>query len=149
MIKFGRTNAMYGSLSNFATAKVEIGGLTFMSSEAAWQAFKTMDLEKRKLFCSMTPAASKRAGRKLDLRPDWETVKYDLMVEVLRAKFSQDEDLKRILLSTGDEDLLEDTTGWHDNIWGSCSCPKCQQIPGRNLLGKALVQVREELLTKS
>lgn len=145
MIKFSRARGEYGCFSNFATAKIELDGLTFMSSEAAWQALKTTDINKRKLFCDVTPTVAKRAGRRLDLRPDWEAVKYQLMVEVLRAKFSQHEDMKITLLSTGDEELMEDTTGWHDNIWGNCSCVNCKDIQGTNLLGKALMQVREEL----
>lgn len=54
---------------------------------------------------------------------------------------------RAILLSTEDEELVEDTTGWHDNIWGDCSCPKCQYIKGRNKLGKILMQVRDEIKT--
>ena len=67
------------------------------------------------------------------------------MVDVLRAKFTQHEDLKKWLLETGNEELHEDTTGWHDNCWGNCECDKCKNIPGKNLLGKALMQVRGEL----
>lgn len=63
------------------------------------------------------------------------------------AKFSKNENLRQILLSTEDEELVEDTTGWHDNIWGDCSCPKCQYIKGRNKLGKILMQVRDEIKT--
>lgn len=124
MIKFSRSRGDYGCFSNFTKAKIEIDGLTFMSSEAAWQAFKTNDPIERKSFCNMTPALAKRAGRRVKLRPDWEKVKYGLMVEVLRAKFSQHENLREKLLSTGDEELVEDTTGWHDNIWGNCDCEK-------------------------
>lgn len=148
MIKFSHTRGEYGCFSNFTKAKIEIDGLEFTSSEAAWQAFKTTDITERKLFCNMTPAAAKRAGRRLKLRADWEKVKYQLMVEVLRAKFNQHEKMREKLLSTGDEELVEDTTGWHDNIWGDCSCEKCKQVVGKNLLGKALMQVREELRNK-
>lgn len=64
------------------------------------------------------------------------------MVGVLICKFGNPE-LRKILLSTGDEELVEDTTSWHDNIWGNCDCPRCRNIPGQNLLGKALMQVRD------
>lgn len=69
------------------------------------------------------------------------------MYKVVYAKFSKNENLRQILLSTEDEELVEDTTGWHDNIWGDCSCPKCQYIKGRNKLGKILMQVRDEIKT--
>ena len=64
------------------------------------------------------------------------------MVDVLIAKFSQNVQLLNWLMLTGEEQLLENTTGWHDNTWGDCSCPKCKNITGQNLLGKALMEVR-------
>ena len=82
-------------------------------------------------------------GRKVQLRHDWEEVKYRLMVDICYAKFTQNPELKEILLSTGDETLVENTTGWHDNIWGNCECPRCINKEGKNLLGKALMEVRE------
>ena len=85
------------------------------------------------------------------LRPplpaDWDDVRDEAMHKVVYAKFSKNENLRQILLSTEDEELVEDTTGWHDNIWGDCSCPKCQYIKGRNKLGKILMQVRDEIKT--
>lgn len=55
---------------------------------------------------------------------------------------SQNVQLLNWLMLTGEEQLLENTTGWHDNTWGDCSCPKCKNITGQNLLGKALMEVR-------
>lgn len=115
------------------------------SSEAAWQAQKTLDLGVRKRFENYTPGGAKKMGRRVTLRPDWEDVKYQLMVDVCYAKFSQNEDLKEKLLSTGSEEIIENTTGWHDNIWGNCECPRCESKEGKNLLGKALMEVRSIL----
>lgn len=145
MIKFSKTNTKYGCFSNFYTCSIEFEGLVYNSSEAVWQSLKTLDLEQRKRFTTYTASGSKQMGRKVNLRPDWEDVKYDLMVDVCLAKFSQNEELKQILLSTDDEELVENTTGWHDNIWGNCECPKCANKVGKNLLGKALMEVRDRL----
>lgn len=144
-IKFSKTNIKYGCFSNFYPCVVKFDGLTFQNSEAAWQAQKTLDMEQRERFCGYTASGSKKMGRKVSLRPDWESVKYQLMVDVCLAKFTQNTELKEILLSTGDEELIENTTGWHDNIWGNCECPKCIGKTGQNLLGKALMEVRETL----
>ena len=71
------------------------------------------------------------------------------MVEVLRAKFSQNEDLKQILLETGDRILVEGSP--YDKIWGVKIDWQDDKIldeknyKGLNLLGKALMQVRREL----
>ena len=145
IIKFSRSQGLYGCFSNFAYAPMEYNGLHFDSSEAAWQAQKCTNSEDIKQFCNLSASAAKRLGRSVTLRKDWEDVKYDIMVEVLKAKFTQNQNMLRVLLSTQDKLLVEDTTGWHDNIWGSCSCPRCAATTGKNLLGKALMQVRSDL----
>lgn len=68
----------------------------------------------------------------------------EVMLNCIRLKFRQHPKLKKKLLGTGDAVLIEGNT-WHDNIWGDCSCPKCWNIEGKNLLGRILMQVREEL----
>ena len=133
----------YYFLSNFYEAPITYEELTYRNNEAAFQAAKvTFDRER---FVNLDPSAAKALGRKVQLRSDWESVKDNVMYEVCKAKFSQNEDLKDKLLATGDEYLEEGTTGWHDNIWGNCSCEKCKDIPGENRLGKILMRVREEL----
>ena len=145
MIKFKKNDPVYGCFSNFYLTNVNFEGLNFTSSEAAWQAQKCMDEEYKKIFQTKSPSEAKFLGRKVKLRPSWDTIKYNIMVKVCYAKFSQNLALKEILLSTNEEILIEDTTGWHDNLWGNCDCPKCKYIIGKNLLGYALMEVREKL----
>lgn len=147
MIKFSKRNEKYGCFSNFHPCQVEYDGLVYPNSECAWQSLKTLDKNIRSRFTTYSPQGAKKIGRRVDLRSDWEDVKYQLMVEVLYAKFSQNSDLGKILLTTGDELLVENTTGWHDNIWGNCECDRCKDKEGLNLLGKALMEVREKLRT--
>ena len=45
----------------------------------------------------------------MPLRKDWEKVKEAIMKEVLVAKFTQYDDTKKTLLSTGDKTLVEHT----------------------------------------
>jgi ribA/ribD-fused uncharacterized protein len=54
------------------------------------------------------------------------------------AKFSAHADIREILLSTGDEDIVEDTTS--DDYWG-----RGRAGNGKNMLGKILVQTRAQL----
>lgn len=145
MIKFSKTNYKYGCLSNFYSCPVEYDGITYPNSECAWQSLKSLNQDERKKFAEYTAAGAKKMGRRVKLRPDWEDVKYQLMVGVCYAKFSQNDDLKDLLLSTGDEELVENTTSWHDNTWGNCECEKCKDKEGLNLLGKALMEVRAKL----
>ena len=143
-IKFSKNNY----LSNFYLCNVEFDGVVYKSSEAAWQAQKTLDLEQRKKFCNCSASEAKKLGRRVKLRSDWEDIKYKLMVDVCYAKFSQNKELEDKLKSTGTELLIENTTGWHDNIWGNCECSKCTNKIGKNLLGKALMLVRFKLSSK-
>lgn len=149
MISFSLVNRKNGWLSNFYESPVIYNGLTYKSSEAAYQSMKTLDESDRVRFTDYDALKSKKQGKKLILRLDWENVKYPLMVDIVYAKFSQNEELREKLLATGDEGFLENTTGWHDNVWGNCNCEKCKDIEGQNLLGKALEEVRERIRSES
>lgn len=134
----------WGRLSNFWQQIITIEGLTYNSSEAAYQAFKALDKEDRTLFLALRPAEAKKLGRSLLMRSDWNEVKYDTMKMILRIKFSEPR-LRDFLLSTGDIPLIEGNT-WHDNQWGDCHCGrKACEIKGKNMLGKVLMEVRKEL----
>lgn len=138
----------YFFLSNFYLSPVKFEGLVYPSVEHAFQAAKTLDKEERKEFAILkTPSDAKKKGRYCQLRSDWEEVKVQVMLECLRNKF-KDKTLRKMLLETGDEILVEGNT-WHDNCWGSCSCEKCKDIEGKNFLGKCLMRVREEIIMKN
>lgn len=67
--------------------------------------------------CKMArEAANMGRDHKRPLRPDWEMVKEQVMLEALRAKFTQHDDLKAILLGTGNALLVEHTP--RDSYWG-------------------------------
>ena len=134
----------YEFLSNFYECDVTYNGITYTNSEAAFHAQKTLDETERMQFSKLNPSQSKKIGRKINLRKDWENVKTNIMYEVCFAKFSQNKDLKEKLLNTGDA-YLEEGTWWHDNCWGNCYCDKCKNIVGENRLGKILMRIREEL----
>lgn len=142
-IKFCKSS--YPEFSNFEECSVAVFGRIFNSAEAAYQSQKSTDDSEIEKFTTMTAREAKKAGKTINLRPDWEEVKLDVMHEACFAKFSQNDNLKELLLSTGDEEIIENTTAWHDNVWGNCDCPKCIDKIGQNLLGKTLMRVREEL----
>jgi len=131
--------------SNYHPSKCEYEGLQYENGEAAFQSAKTLNKEERRKFQTVNPSAAKRMGRQLELRPNWEEVKYNVMLDILLSKF-QEPSLKQMLLDTGSKIIVEDTTGWHDNEWGDCSCEKCKSQQGKNLLGKALVEIRTKIL---
>ena len=106
---------------------------------------KTTSKPERELIReAATPGRAKRLGRKVDLRSDWIQIRIAVMVQALRAKFSQNPHLEYMLLQTGDANLIEGNT-WHDNFWGACSCPRCRGKKQKNHLGNLLMLVRKEL----
>lgn len=140
-------DAEYAFLSNFYDCPVMYNGLKFLNTEAAFQAAKCLNEAEAREFCFLPPNQAKRRGRRITLRPDWEAVKYDIMLEIVRCKFTQNVELQAKLLATGDEELVEGNW-WHDNIWGNCSCDHCINKEGKNWLGNILMQVRDELRKK-
>ena len=130
----------YYFLSNFFPAEVTYNGLTYQNNEAAFQAQKTYSKEERIEFTTLEPRDAKRRGRRGRLREDWEQVKDRIMEEIVRAKFSQNKELKEQLLATGDAQLVEGNR-WNDRYWGV----DIRSGVGENHLGKILMKVRSEL----
>ena len=130
----------YFFLSNFYTTDIEYRGLRYTNAEAAFQAQKCLTDEEKQAFSGLEAAKAKRLGRRVSLRSDWETVKLGIMEEIVRAKFTQNEDLKEKLLATGDIELIEGNT-WNDTFWGV----SLKTGRGNNHLGKILMKIREEL----
>jgi ribA/ribD-fused uncharacterized protein len=130
-------NGPYAFLSNFYPVDVEFEGLVYKNSEAAYQAAKTLDLEIRKTFTTMKANQSKKAGRALKLREDWEDVKLSVMKTIVRSKFDKNDELKHKLLCTGVVILVEGNW-WGDTFWGVC------KGSGLNHLGKILMDLRFE-----
>ena len=132
----------YFFLSNFFYGPFEFDGEIYSTVEHAFQAAKTFDTEQRQsIRLAASPAQAKQLGRAVQLRPDWEQVKFDIMLALLRLKFSQ-ADLRQKLLDTGDSELIEGNT-WGDKVWG-CILYKGQWV-GQNHLGKLLMQVRADI----
>lgn len=134
----------YAFLSNFYNASCIFEGKFYPTVEHAFQAAKSLDHAERDWIAAAgTPGLAKRLGRRVNLRPDWEKIKSDVMEECLHSKFT-DPTLKQKLLATGDEELVEGNY-WHDNCWGNCTCEQCANKPGENRLGKLLMEIRKEL----
>ena len=141
VIHFYSLRNKYGEFSNFARFPIEIGGVSFPTSEHYFQAMKYENNPERfnAIRLADTPSAAALMGRDRNypLRKDWESVKDEVMLTALRAKFSQHSKLREILLSTGDDKLVEHTE--KDFYWGDGG-----DGTGRNMLGTLLMKVREE-----
>ena len=128
----------YRWLSNFWFIDVEYAGVTYPTTEHAFQAAKTLDLgQRRHVRKASGPGEAKKLGRQVTLRPGWEDMKDEVMLDLNRQKF-QDPGLREKLLATGDAPLVEGNT-WGDKYWGVV------KGVGKNRLGKILMQIRGEL----
>ena len=94
----------------------------------------------RDTFSEMSSVTAKREGKRVRLRGDWESVKDEIMEEVVRAKFSQNPELLQRLIDTGDRELTEGNR-WHDTYWGV----DLTTGQGENHLGIILMKLRAEL----
>ena len=141
VINFYSTKDAYGCFSNFSRHHIFLKEKIWKTSEHYFQAQKFADTkfeEKVRLAPTPMEAANLGRNRKFPLRKDWETVKDDIMREALRAKFTQNKELNKTLLETGDAELVEHTHNdfyWADGGDGS----------GKNMLGLLLMELREEL----
>jgi N-glycosidase YbiA len=141
VINFYSTTGEYGCFSNFSRHSIFLNGKRWPTSEHFFQAMKfqgTEHEEEARLTKKPSEAAAMGRDRKRPLRRDWESVKDGIMLEAVRAKFTQHEDLKVILLGTGDAKLVEHTT--NDSYWANGG-----DGSGKNMLGQILMRVREEL----
>jgi ribA/ribD-fused uncharacterized protein len=127
----------FGFLSNFHEASIWIDGDRYPSVEHAYQAAKAVDPVSRKMIREAArPGDAKKLGKCVQLPPDWDTKKVDLMRRFVREKFKNPL-LRAMLVATEDATLIEGNT-WNDTFWGVC------RGRGQNWLGKILMEVREE-----
>ena len=135
----------FSNFEKFATP-LEAFGMTFRTPEHYYQAMKAaVAIDAVKIAEAETPFKAKRMGRRVIIRPDWEIVKIEVMRVAQRHRFS-DKGWRDKLLNIGG-DIVE-WNNWHDNYWGDCVCEKCKKVNGRNELGKILMGIKSELISK-
>lgn len=139
-MKIDRFRGKYAFLSNFAPCIVSYDGHKYASVEHAFQAAKTLNpIEREVLALETTPGKAKRAGRLVQLRPDWDEVKVDIMKELLISKFQDNSFGYRDALINTQDAYLEEGNKWGDTFWGTV------EGKGQNVLGNLLMEVRELL----
>lgn len=138
-IYFYKINEEYGCFSNFSHHGFLIDGKWWMTSEHYFQAKKfegTEYEEKIRLLDNPMKAADMGRDHTLPLRKDWENVKDDIMKKAVIKKFTQNQDIKKILIQTGEQDIVEKTTT--DYYWG-CGA----NGSGKNMLGLILMETKK------
>lgn len=138
-IYFYKSIEPYGYLNNFHKSKFIIYDLEWSNVEAAYQSRKTLvQKEIDEIYNSASPREARNLGQLVKMRSDWDDIKCQVMKECVSAKFKQNLELAKRLLSTENEDIVEDSK--IDFYWGCGADGK-----GLNNLGKILMEVRSEL----
>lgn len=126
----------YSWLSNFFECPVTYGTHTYRSVEHAYQSLKAVRGDDQNWVANAkTPGMAKQRGRTIEMVPDWDKNKRQVMALLLISKFA-DPVMRAKLLATGLEPLVEGNT-WGDRYWGTV------EGEGHNYLGRLLMDVRK------
>ena len=144
MIQYFRGDFVW--LSNFYPSYVEVGPITAHTIENAYQACKAKHTNDfTAIITAVAPGEAKRLGKQCAMVENWDRIKVIIMRDLLRQKFKRHSMLADMLVDTDPQELIEGNN-WHDNFWGDCICNDCEDVFGRNMLGKLLMDIRRELL---
>lgn len=142
-------------LSNFYPAQIVTDdSMVFCSVEQAFQfkkaTFLGWNLTADKIVKTRDPYEIKRLSNLLPSSDEWKATEYETMVEIVQLKFIQNEDLRQILLSTGDKALHEATNSGYWAIGAELSSKVLENRTweGSDMLGNLLTDLRQNLLAK-
>ena len=145
----------HSCLSNMYEEDFVYEGKEFISSEVAYQ-FKRAEFNGQheladKIKKCGDSYTAKRMSRKVKENEKWVENKEKVMKSIVKAKFQQNEKIRKVLVETKDMKLCE---GTGDRFWG-CGVPisrsstiESKKLPGKNVLGNILMEVRKEIAKK-
>jgi hypothetical protein len=128
----------YYLLSNFSAHQVLYNGVTYMTSEHAYQVAKFEDPDIRQ---KIREAPSAYLAREYGQVSEGRTKNFDkvgTMKEIMRAKLQQHQDVQDMLRRTGTADIEKNHPDC--NFWGTGP-----DGTGSNVMGKIWVELRGEL----
>jgi N-glycosidase YbiA len=112
----------YGCFSNFSPHSIQLGGEIWQTSEHYYQAQKFMGTQDQMLCQRIRNAPSPELAAAIGrdplhlVRSDWDAVKVPIMYKAVLTKFMTYCDLTAILLSTGEQMIIENSPT--DAYWG-------------------------------
>lgn len=140
-------------MSQWYNCKFTDGTYTYSSAEQYMMVQKAIlfgDMETcKKILAASTPAAMKKLGRQVKNfnEETWAANRERIVYNGNLFKFDQNDDICDLLLATGDDVIAEASP--YDKIWGIGVAARENLTrdgwKGWNLLGNALMKVREEL----
>lgn len=147
-VVFLKTKEKFGGLSNMAGGfPIKVNSIGIATSEALYQAcrFPNLPEVQRIIIGQASPMTAKMKSKphRRDGRPDWDRVRVTIMRWCLRVKLAQNwEKFSELLLSTGTLPIVEQSR--KDDFWGAKPIDE-QTLVGMNVLGRLLMELREEV----
>lgn len=153
-VVFGGMYSEYSKHSNWSESKFTYKGKHFTCLEQAYM-YNKADINNdtmtaREINFTASPREIKRIGSAITMknRTQWNAVKGPLMLELVRAKYEQNEELKQLLIATGNRKLGETGKDSFFSIGLPLTHPdvlNADKWKMDNQLGKALETVRRDL----
>lgn len=144
-IYFNQPEDRFRAFSNLSPHSIFLDGTTWRTCEHYYQGQKYLNSEYRYyVLTTISPYDVMDRGRDttLPLRSDWQQVKNEIMGKAVRAKINQYFEVRELLLSTGNATIIFHAES--DNYWGDSG-----DGSGKNMLGRLLMQIRDELAKDS
>ena len=142
-IRFFSKSDTHREFSNFAPFPIDLDDKRWPTTEHYYQAQKFTDPElQTKIRKAEKPIIAKKLAEKHrdKIRPDWDAVKDEVMYRAVRRKFELHQELRNLLLATGEQEIVEAAPT--DYYWGVG-----REGTGQNRLGKIIERIRAELRT--
>lgn len=133
----------YDFLSNRFGCSFIWQGIRYSSVETAFQASKYEDEAERKKFSRQSTEKAAMKGGQIIPSSEWEERKFDIMMSIQIAKFTQNPNLMKMLIATGDSKIINGNNK-QETYWGV----DLYSWKGENNLGKILMTIRDKEKTK-
>jgi len=155
---FRKVDEEFGKLSNMAGGMpIIISNVRILTSEALYQSLRftsgsdDQNKMQKEIIEQKSPMAAKMISKKYrgcNTRSDWDDLRVSFMKWVIRVKLAYNiRSFGSVLLATESKMIVEDSR--RDSFWGAIPTPDNTALIGENVLGQLLVELREEMRSKT
>ena len=148
-VVFLKTDEPFGGLSNMAGGyPIHVNGVRILTSEALYQVCRFPHLPdvQKLIIGQVSPMTAKMRSKpyRKDSRPDWDQVRVRIMRWSLRMKLANNwNTFSALLLKTGERPIVEESR--KDAFWGAKVVDDGDTLVGMNVLGRLLMELREQV----
>ncbi len=148
-VVFLKTDEPFGGLSNMAGGyPIHVNGVRILTSEALYQVCRFPHLPdvQKLIIGQVSPMTAKMRSKpyRKDSRPDWDQVRVRIMRWSLRMKLANNwNTFSALLLKTGERPIVEESR--KDDFWGAKVVDDGDTLVGMNVLGRLLMELREQV----